>query len=402
VSERLKQRRSRRILSNVLALAVGALLGLTAVELVARAIGIAYPTFGTWDPRVGHMLRPGASGWCNQEGSRVFIEVSTDGLRDREHARAKSAGVYRIAILGDSFAEALQVEIDDTFWSVLSSRLTSRPELSGRIVEPVNFGVSGYGTAQEMLTLRHRVWDFDPDMILLLFYSGNDVWDNSRALTGRDVPYFVLHDNELILDETFRQHPPLRGRAGLLVPAIDQLGRLRLFQLGQQARALHSQRAIARVSGEGSESFRRFGMRENALRPPSDPDWEQAWQVTERLLREIHAESSARGAPFVLALGSNALQVHPDPSIRREFTEALAIPDLDYSDHRLMRLGGECGFMVITLAPALRDEAQRTGEFMHGGAGVNGAGHWNRTAHRIAGELLADRLLPLLSAEGTK
>jgi hypothetical protein len=40
-----------------------------------------------------------------------FVEVNRDGLRDREHSRIKPAETLRIAVLGDSYAEALAIPI---------------------------------------------------------------------------------------------------------------------------------------------------------------------------------------------------------------------------------------------------------------------------------------------------
>jgi hypothetical protein len=31
----------------------------------------------------------------------------------------------------------------------------------------LNFGIGGFGAAQELLLLRERVWKFDPDVIVL-------------------------------------------------------------------------------------------------------------------------------------------------------------------------------------------------------------------------------------------
>ena len=52
---------------------------------------------------------------------------------------------------GDSFAEALQVPMEDTFWAILEREIKECTAVAGREPE-VNFGVSGYGTAQELIT----------------------------------------------------------------------------------------------------------------------------------------------------------------------------------------------------------------------------------------------------------
>ena len=36
-------------------------------------------------------------------------------------------------------------------------------------------GVSGYGTTQELVTLREKVWRYSPDMVLLAVTTNNDV-----------------------------------------------------------------------------------------------------------------------------------------------------------------------------------------------------------------------------------
>jgi hypothetical protein len=131
-------------------------------ELSLRLIDFSYPIFYTYDDTVGVALRPGAEGWNRSEGE-AFIKISSDGLRDREHSRKKPPNTVRIAVLGDSMAEALQVPQEATFWSVVERRVRDCGEFGARDVEVLNFGVSGYGTAQELLTLRHRVSEYAPD-----------------------------------------------------------------------------------------------------------------------------------------------------------------------------------------------------------------------------------------------
>src|SRR5436305_593359 len=83
------------------------------------------------------------------------VRISSQGLRDREHRIAKPAGTYRIAVLGDSYAEAMQVEMDHAFWALLPEKLKACGFAGGKSIETVNFGVSGYGTAHELLMLQN-------------------------------------------------------------------------------------------------------------------------------------------------------------------------------------------------------------------------------------------------------
>ncbi|HKU48187.1 MAG TPA: hypothetical protein VJQ58_14985, partial [Burkholderiales bacterium] len=91
-------------------LAVALVLG----EVVLRIVGFSYPNFWVPDPVTGTRLRPGMEGWQRDEGG-AYVKVSSQGLRDREHSISKPADTYRIAILGDSYAEAMQVDEDRAF-----------------------------------------------------------------------------------------------------------------------------------------------------------------------------------------------------------------------------------------------------------------------------------------------
>src|SRR2546423_4830587 len=146
-----------------LTVALSVLVGLLIFEVFLRAVGFTYPIFYQPDEVCGYALRPRMQGWYRKEGA-AFVRINSEGLRDREHSKQKPPNTFRIAVLGDSYAEAFQVEQDAAFWSVLERRLNDCSVLEGRKVEVINFGVSGYGTAQELLTLRERVWDYSPDV----------------------------------------------------------------------------------------------------------------------------------------------------------------------------------------------------------------------------------------------
>ena len=103
-------RRRRGVRGKLLATVGLSTLGAVLLcELVLRLAGISFPNYYRWDSELGSSLRPGAAGrWTREGGS--FVRISSHGLRDREHAIDKPAGSYRIAVLGDSYAEAFQVD----------------------------------------------------------------------------------------------------------------------------------------------------------------------------------------------------------------------------------------------------------------------------------------------------
>jgi hypothetical protein len=72
----------------------------------------------------GFALAPGVEGQYQREGTS-YVRINSDGLRDREHPKAKPAGTFRIAVLGDSFTEAMHVPMEQTFGSCSSRNCNS-------------------------------------------------------------------------------------------------------------------------------------------------------------------------------------------------------------------------------------------------------------------------------------
>jgi hypothetical protein len=158
---------------------------------------------------------------------------SSIGLRDVEHAVAKPAGTVRIAVLGDSATEGLQVALNETFVRVLEKRLNERGERSftrddlnsSPIVdssstqagdsnattshdsnsnstntrfEVMNFGCSSYSTGQQLVLYEKLVRNYKPDYVVV-FYSKGDSLENSLESTKLSKkrkadprPYFYL------------------------------------------------------------------------------------------------------------------------------------------------------------------------------------------------------------------
>src|ERR1051326_3381618 len=194
----------------------GIIFGLVLVEIGLRLIGFSYPEFYVSDAKRGYSLRPNMEGWYRKEG-KAYVRINSDGLRDREHSKIKPPNTFRIAVLGDSFVEALQVPFEESFCHVVEQQLRNCPVMAGRGVEVINFGVSGYGTAQELITLRNQVWQYSPDLILLAVTTNNDISDNSQALKKTNqIPYFVGRDDGLVEDDSFLQTRSFQSRNNFL------------------------------------------------------------------------------------------------------------------------------------------------------------------------------------------
>jgi hypothetical protein len=405
----MKKNKSKRALrKKLLLLLFGLLMGLFMSEVFLRVIGYSYPVFYTTDYYRGFSLRPGMAGHYQREGESE-VRINSDGLRDREHSRARRANTVRIALLGDSFSEAMHVPMEQTFWSLLERKLEECNVFPGKRVEVINFGVSGYGTAQELMTLRQKVWDYSPDIVMLAFTTFNDVYDNSRALSKtEEVPYFVYRNGELVYDASFRDSPGYRQRDSRLsrfgrwfhdhlrivqlVHYIQFTAKLRLTDWGNRRRlAAAPPPAQTLPAGKPKAPLTAddIGIDNMIYLEPQDDTWKEAWRVTEGLILKIRDEVNQKGAKFVLVPLSNAIQVYPDQSVRQNFMNYLGISTMFYPNLRLKALAAREKIDFLDLAEPMQAYGDQNHVFLHGFGSDLGNGHWNATGHRVAAELIA-------------
>jgi hypothetical protein len=391
----------KRMLGRLLLIIFGLVIGLFIAEMVLRFAGISYPAFYRVDNLTGIALIAGAEGWSRNEGE-AYVRINKAGFRDQDHSKQKPANTLRIAVLGDSYAEAPQVPLESTFWAVASQELQGCGRLDGQRVEVLNFGVSGYGTAQELLTLRHRVWDYSPDMVMLAITTANDISDNVRELKqinqssqSKVIPYFVYLGNALVLDNSFLESEEYRSR--LSRGYSDKLrNHSRLLQMLNHVRQLRANNWRPKLPGwipVDREHLPEPGLLDDIYRQPSTSVWDAAWRLTEDLVVQMRDEVARKRAKYIVVTLSNGIQVHPDAAVRERFKESLGITELFYPDMRIKSLGEREHFPVINLAPRMRAYASEHKLFLHGFDNTMlGIGHWNENGHGVAGHIIANEI----------
>ncbi|HMG74165.1 MAG TPA: SGNH/GDSL hydrolase family protein [Pyrinomonadaceae bacterium] len=402
-------KRPRNPKKKLLLVMFGLLFGLFMSEIFLRVIGYSYPLFYTTDYYRGFALQPGVEGSYQREGGS-YVRINSDGLRDREHAKAKPAGTVRIAVLGDSFSEAMHVPMEQTFWSLLERKLQECNAFPGKKVEVINFGVSGYGTAQELMTLRQKVWDYSPDLVVLAFTTYNDIYDNSRALSRtEEVPYFVYRNGALAYDDSFRssrtylQRDSKLNRLGRwlhnglrvvqLVHYVQFVAKLKLTDWRNKRRmAAAAPTQTAAGSTPAVRNAEDIGIDNMIYIEPRDENWKEAWRVTEGLIKQMRDDVAQKKARFLLVTLSNAIQVYPDPIVRQKFLQHVGADNIFYPNLRLKVLAEQEQINFIDLAQPMQVYADQNKVFLHGFGSDIGNGHWNATGHKLAADLIAQKL----------
>lgn len=337
--------------------AIGFTLGLTEVGLrflYPQPTGLSHQ-----DPYGLAMHWPGITRSLPRYGTTVTFNSA--GMRDREHALSKPAGVFRILLLGDSFMEALQVPFEESFPFLLEQELARR---TGRDIEVVNAGVSGWGTDDELRYLTKYGLQYQPDLVVVAMTIHNDISDNFRE------DWHTVR-NGVLFEE------PKEPASYLRYKVIELKAFLAThFQTYQLWRKVRHRAEIRQIGAQlNSHIVRLF------QEPPSD-HIRGGFEFTALLLQRIQEVTAAAGGETALVLLPLRVQL-TDSSfaafVRAANADTTTMP-LTSPQRRLLATARGLDMPVVDLLPVFREWAASGGIDPY----LEWDGHWNVTGHRIA------------------
>lgn len=264
------------------------------------------------DGVLGYTLRPSWQAVHEHDDYRVTVHTNELGLRGGPAVAEKAAGVYRVLVLGDSFAFGFGVEDDETFSALLQEEL---PVPAGfERVEVLNAGVAGWSTDHQWLFLATRGFALEPDLILLAMTEndpGDLRWD--RLTTDASGLPLRIESTRRMIDQRGRMRY-LEG-GPLALPELPVPGRAWLATHSQLYHWLRFRLAKLWIANATREELRR--LREQAGEPPTGPIAELSQDEIQRglwsggdfpvryhrhLLEAIRRECAAREVPFRILL----------------------------------------------------------------------------------------------------
>lgn len=105
---------------------------------------------------------------------KAHFRINASGWNSiSDFKKEKTKGKVRIAVIGDSYVEALQVNVEDSFPSIIEKKLLTE----GYKIEVYQFGYSGAALSQYLQMMRYVVPMYQPD-ILLFHIVHNDIHES--------------------------------------------------------------------------------------------------------------------------------------------------------------------------------------------------------------------------------
>jgi hypothetical protein len=371
--------RGSLVRSALLAL-VSLLAVLLGVELLLRTTHLfnARVAFSEPDPEIGFRFTPGRAYWFLGENDHpIEGRINALGWRDRERTRGKPRGCFRVAVIGDSFVEAFQVELDSTFVAIAERRLNELRVLGpgGGRVECMNFGRSGMTTTEEMIVLARDVLPCEPDAVVVLFTVQNDIADVNPATADAAPRPFprVESDGSISFDTSFATSGGYRSRA--LINGLKQRSAL-VSLVAERYNAWH------RAPAPDADGAPRAISREQSLcTAHPDSTYLRNYALNKRLLAGMAAACAARGAKLWLM----------SVPVVRGRAEADALRALDptfdarFFDRDLAALADSSGAGFVPVADRFLAPGRARGEPLFWA-------HWSYAGHRAAADALVRAL----------
>jgi hypothetical protein len=397
-----------RIFRDLLWTAVAVLAFVALLEVGMRLAGVRYEySFYESDPVIYTTYRPNADGWEVKEGEN-HVRINSLGMRDRERRVLPAPGAIRIALLGDSLVAATQVPLEKTMAQVLEGTLNTRLGSSGHSFEVLNFAQGGSTLAQQYLMLRNRVWDFQPQ-IVIVFVSPISVPTCSRRLdtVAAPKPFYLIREGRLVPDP--RSHPPAaasleaRRRNGKLKNLMNQYRLLLLLRqaIGEGAEKVAKVEAeiVTLASGRSAEAETEADDERYVypvdiwFREHANPEVEQAWQVAEGLLGRIAEETRQHGAELWLGSIGTEVQENPDVTERTAYLKTRGYEAVGYSEERFEALAKREGIPYLGMSPRMLAYAERNNVSVRGFFNTPpNRGHWNQVGNAAAAGIVFGEL----------
>jgi hypothetical protein len=246
------------------------------------------------------------------------------GYPGKDFVIDKRPGVRRLAVLGDSFAVGPAVPFADNFLTLLETQLPG--------VEVYNFGISSTGPREYQTVLHDDVWQFQPDLVMVCVFVGNDITESLATPHGMSIRkhalYLFLKRAGQLIHERTRQ-PVLS-----IASASDQFPRPALSET----------------------TFREVEARRLAVcQTPLPSGMEKKWQQALSHLEQMVIDCKNRRVPVEFVLIPDEFQVNAAVLVRalRDANLNREDVDLDLPQRRLRAFCADHKVPCLDLLPFL-------------------------------------------------
>jgi hypothetical protein len=355
----MSKRRRRPLIRTLLILLVEAAVTLCAIDLLFPLfVPVSDYPYIQADPLLGIRRIPDQSGrWVYRGGEEVNVHWRTNaqGWISSYDYVTERTGKPRIAVVGDSYVEAQNVETYESFPEQLQQDLPCDSEV-------YRFGMSGASLAQYWAILQEAV-QYQPD-ITVISIVGND-FEQSFIPNAFGLHWYFRPDGT----GSFAPVGPMEFEADWLSRLLDRSS-LRRYVRGN-------------LMGWIVESHLVTRPRELPDVPP--PGREEVEAFVPFILAEYQRIAEAHNTRLILTVEADRATLYgidPNPLF---YPTSMTMQE---ARQLVIESAAQLDIPVIDLTPAFEADYEATGEQLNFRLDL----HWNRRGNRVVGQYLADQL----------
>lgn len=326
--------------------------------------------FYQYDPDLGYRVRAHHQ---TADGS----VTNQFGFNSREYSLQKSPGVFRILVVGDSFNWAGGLK--GNYTALLEQKLDSL--YGGHKVDVINAGYPGTHTAEQLAMLRKFALQYNPDLVILGFFAGNDFIDADP------------HRKRIVVNDTYVDIDRRHERTLLGRPIVSR-SRLYLF-LRQKYEVWKEQRAsrsdvrdpnsfsretFLNIEKMRLDLFSRTAAREQRYQPKID--------YILQSVAEMDALLKSRKIAFMVAIFPDEFQANPE--LLKAVLERYQLDPNDYDvefAQKLLKSSLETkGISYVDFLDRFRAAEEQQQLYIPQNT------HWNDAGNELAAQILVETL----------
>lgn len=304
-------------------------------------------------------------------------QINNLGFHDTEHNTGPHPGIFRIIVLGDSFAFAEHFPLNDIWPKQLEAILRSG---LNKEIEVINLGIKGAGTGWELAVFEKLGVLYEPDLVLLTFDLGSDFFNNHPGLENKlDKPFFKVKNGSVILADGKNTEVYLRG---IWLP---------LWRLSHLYRYCH--RSLYKIS-RGSKILRKeipIKFEQYLTSPPNE--WPESQAYTKIFLKNIQDVTNKNKSRLIVAIIPDKYQIYNEywDGLEQKYPAMLNQNwDMAAPRKNLIAILKGLNIHFIDLTASFQENASR-GEILYFIKDV----HWNLAGNTLAAQIIAEQIAGL-------
>ena len=310
------------------------------------------------------------------------------GFNDKSYPFRPQPGVFRILVLGDSFGWS--GGMNRNYTALLEQNLNTAR--LGRTVEVINASLPMSHTGHQLVLLEKYGLQFEPHLVVLGFFAGNDFLDADPSR------------KRIVVNDTYVDIKRKREWAVFGYPIVPR-SRLVAFvkqkyKLLREGPRFESSDEDAESSAQGSFSEETYLALEHArlefcnLRAHGQGRYAANIRYVFDSLRTMRDKLRARGVPLVVAIFPDEFQVddHLADAVFSRFKLDRNDYDLTLMQKLLRQFLESENIPYVDMLERFRQAARQERVYRLRDS------HWNQAGNRLAAEILRERLTPAIES----